>query len=68
MTTGSGAESKPPDPTASASEPYRQLIESALAQGRNAMSIWQELVDRHSFTGAYESVKRYALTPLNAVA
>ena len=23
------------------------------------MSIWQELADRHSFTGAYESVKRY---------
>jgi transposase len=60
VTTGSGAESKPPDPTASVSEPYRELIESALSQGRNAMSIWQELVDRHSFTGAYESVKRYA--------
>lgn len=23
------------------------------------MSIWQELVDRHSFTGAYETVKRF---------
>src|ERR1019366_3139545 len=60
VTTGSGEGSKPPDPTASVSEPYRELIESALSQGRNAMSIWQELVDRHSFTGAYESVKRYA--------
>jgi transposase len=60
VTTGSGEASKPLDPTASASEPYRELIESALSQGRNAMSIWQELVDRHSFTGAYESVKRYA--------
>jgi transposase len=59
VTTGSDEGSKPPDPTASASEPYRELIESALSQGRNAMSIWQELVDRYSFTGAYESVKRY---------
>lgn len=24
------------------------------------MSIWQQLVDRHGFTGSYESVKRYA--------
>jgi len=60
VTTGSGAECKPPEPTASVSEPYRELIESALSQGRNAMSIWQELVDRHNFKGAYESVKRYA--------
>ncbi len=30
-----------------------------LTLGRNAMSIWQELVDRHGFTGAYESVKRF---------
>jgi hypothetical protein len=59
VTTGSGSENKPPDTTSSASEPYRELIESALSQGRNAMSIWQELVDRHSFAGAYESVKRY---------
>jgi transposase len=59
VTTGSGGAGKPPDPTASASEPYRELIESALSQGRNAMSIWQELVDRYGFTGAYESVKRY---------
>src|ERR1700686_401718 len=59
VTTDSGGANKPPDPTASASEPFRELIESALSQGRNAMSIWQELVDRHSFTGAYESVKRY---------
>jgi len=43
---------------ASVSEPFRELIESGLARGRNAMSIWQEMVDRHGFTGAYESVKR----------
>jgi hypothetical protein len=44
---------------ASASEPYRELIENRLGLGRNAMSIWQEMVDRHGFTGAYESVKRF---------
>jgi transposase len=44
---------------ASSCEPWREVIEVALSRGRNAMAIWQELVDRHGFTGAYESVKRY---------
>ncbi len=62
-TTKSPAETAAP-PTApataaSVSEPFRELIESGLARGRNAMSIWQEMVDRHGFTGAYESVKRF---------
>ena len=39
VTTGSGEERKPPDPTASASEPYRELIESALSQGRNHVDL-----------------------------
>ena len=45
--------------SASACEPYREFIEQGLLVGRNAMSIWQELVDRHGFTGAYETVKRF---------
>ena len=45
--------------TASACEPYRELIEEGLSRGRNAMSIWQQLVDQSGFTGAYESVKRF---------
>ena len=45
--------------TLSSCEPYSQVIEQGLLSGRNAMSIWQEMVDRHGFTGAYESVKRY---------
>jgi len=49
----------PPATAASVSEPFRELIENGLARDRNAMSIWQEMVDRHSFTGAYESVKRF---------
>jgi transposase len=46
-------------PTASACEPYRELIEPALARGRNAMAIWQDLVDDHGFPGRYASVRRY---------
>ena len=67
VTTDSEAkptEEPPPPPTppamaASVSEPFRELIENGLARGRNVMSIWQEMVDRHGFTGAYESVKRF---------
>jgi hypothetical protein len=46
-------------PAASACEPYRELIESALAAGRNAMAIWQDLVDDHGFAAKYASVKRF---------
>src|SRR3954462_466928 len=45
--------------TPSASEPHRGFIEEGLARGRNAMGIWQELVDQHGFGGSYESVKRF---------
>jgi len=45
--------------TASASEPYRELIEQATTRGRNAKAIWQDLVDDHGFTGSYQSVKRF---------
>jgi hypothetical protein len=34
----------------SASEPHREFIEEGLGRGRNAMGIWQELVDQHGFT------------------
>lgn len=30
---------------------YRELIAEALGRGRNAMAIWQDLVDDHGFTG-----------------
>jgi transposase len=46
-------------PTASACEPYRELIELALDRGRNAMAIWQDLVDQHGFAGRYASVRRF---------
>ena len=42
----------------SACEPYRETILGELSRGRNAMGIWQGLVDRHGFAGGYQSVKR----------
>ncbi len=67
VTTDSGAVAEPPareaepfrSPSASVCEPFRELIEAGLSRGRNAMGIWQDLVDRSAFAGAYESVKRY---------
>ena len=63
VTTDCVAEPSEPQPTrspsASACEPFHELIEAALARGRNAMAIWQDLVDQSGFRGAYESVKRY---------
>ncbi len=47
-------------PSASACEPYRELIELGLSRGRNAKAIWQDLVDSHSFTASYQSVPRFA--------
>jgi transposase len=46
-------------PSASACEPYRELIELGLSRGRNARAIWQELVDSHGFTNGYQSVQRF---------
>jgi transposase len=46
-------------PSDSACEPYLEAIEAALAKGRNAKAIWQDLVDVYGFTGAYQSVKRF---------
>jgi transposase len=49
-----------PPPTASACEPHRAFIEAQLRLRRNATAIYQDLVDEHGFTGAYNSVKRFA--------
>jgi transposase len=49
-------------PSASACEPYRELITEALRRGRNAMAIWQDLVDDHGFTARYASVRRFVQT------
>ena len=47
-------------PTPSACEIHRGWIEEQLLLGRNAMSIYQDLVERHGFAHAYNSVKRFA--------
>lgn len=38
---------------------FHELIEEALGRGRNAMGIYQGLVDEHGYGHSYESVKRY---------
>lgn len=43
----------------SACEPYRELIALEVERGRNAMGVWQDLVDGHGFAGGYQSVKRF---------
>jgi len=57
---------RPPAPEAprspfarSACEPYRDWIEAQLALGRNATSLFQDLVEAHGFTHQYNSVKRF---------
>jgi transposase len=47
------------DRKSSACDAHRELIELALLRGRNAKSIWQELVDAQGFAGHYQSVKRF---------
>jgi transposase len=49
-----------PPVAASKCEPHRAFIDAQLRLGRNAMSIYQDLVDLHGFDGAYNSVKRFA--------
>lgn len=52
----------PPAPTSVATslcEPHRDFIEAQLRLKRNAMAIYQDLVDLHGFAGQYNSVKRF---------
>jgi transposase len=64
VATGSGQIGPPRPPVlpklaASACEPHRAFIEAQVALGRNAVSIYQDLVDDHGFTQRYNSVKRF---------
>jgi transposase len=63
VTTGFLLANAPPEQvgkrSAGVSEAYRELIELELSRGRNAIGIWQDLVDTHGFTGGYQSVKRF---------
>jgi len=46
-------------PSASSCAPYRDAIELGLSRGRNAMAIWQDLVDPYGFAAGYQSVRRF---------
>ena len=60
--TGVSTDSAPScAPGASACEPYRELIVDALGRGRNAVAIWQDLVDDHGFPARYASVRRFVV-------
>jgi transposase len=53
---------RPPAPASMASsacEAHRTFIESQVRLGRNAQSIYQDLVERHGFAHRYNSVKRF---------
>jgi transposase len=61
-----GTENPPPRPPArppkearSACEEHRAWIEKQLELGRNAQSIYQDLVESYAFTHRYNSVKRF---------
>ncbi len=60
----------PPPPrrrSASACEPYRELIEAAVRKGRNAVAIYQDLVSLHGFMAKYASVRRFVRTLVGSV-
>jgi transposase len=63
LITGFSAQNSSPassvEVSASACAIYREQIEADLRRGRNAMGIWQDLVDRHGFAGGYQSVRRF---------
>jgi transposase len=55
--------SKVPTDSASArssAAPHAEFIKSELAKRRNAMAIFQDLVEHHGYTGSYDAVKRLA--------
>ena len=48
-----------PREAASACEPHRAWIEQQVVLGRNAVAIYQDLVEQYAFTHRYNSVKRF---------
>jgi hypothetical protein len=54
-----GPSSPLPSPRVSACTAYREAIELELGRGRNAMAIWQDLVDQYGFASSYQSVQRF---------
>ncbi|HEY7803043.1 MAG TPA: IS21 family transposase [Orrella sp.] len=67
VATGSADQIPPPRPpekapkrSVSACEPHREFIQEQLKLRRNYTAIYQDLVDIYGFSGAYNSVKRFA--------
>jgi transposase len=56
---GESKEKKIPKHALSACEPHREWIELQVTLGRNAQSIFQDLVEQHGFVQKYNSVKRF---------
>lgn len=52
-------EAKIPQHARSACEPHQEWIEAQVRLGRNAMAIYQDLVEQFGFTHRYNSVKRF---------
>jgi len=52
-------DSKPPKHARSACDPHREWIQEQVGLGRNAMAIYQDLVERFGFAHKYNSVKRF---------
>jgi transposase/5S rRNA maturation endonuclease (ribonuclease M5) len=52
-------EAKIPKQILSACEPHREWIDDQVRLGRNAMAIYQDLVELFAFTHRYNSVKRF---------
>lgn len=50
---------QPPRQALSACAPHRAWIETQVGLGRNAQSIYQDLVELHGFANRYNSVKRF---------
>jgi transposase len=48
-----------PQRSPSACDPYREAIELGLSRGRNAVAIYQDLVEEYGFTSSYQSVQRF---------
>ena len=49
-------------PATSACAPHRAWIEAQVALGRNAVSVFQDVVEQHGFAHQYNSVKRFVAT------
>ena len=59
LSTGSGPKpAKASTGPRSVAEPYRELIQAAVAQGLTAQRIWQDLREDYGFGHGYSSVKR----------